>query len=120
MPILELHVPPPPLTSFHSPSLPTLDPESLALTAYFSLAIPRGEWVLIPSLPGANPTGLLPALRWGGVWVGGWGNVVDFVGKMGGVGWRLGWRLGGREGEEGNGNERGKGEGGEGRGDVIA
>ncbi|OBT86279.1 hypothetical protein VE02_05572 [Pseudogymnoascus sp. 03VT05] len=107
MPILELHVPPPPLTSFPSPSLPTLDPESLALTAYFSLAIPRGEWVLIPSLPGVNPTGVLPALRWGGVWVGGWGNVVDFVGKMGGEGWKLGG------GEEGEGN-------GEGRGDVIA
>ncbi|OBT78244.1 hypothetical protein VF21_03035 [Pseudogymnoascus sp. 05NY08] len=114
MPILELHVPPPPLTSFPSPSLPTLDPESLALTAYFSLAIPRGEWVLIPSLPGANPTGVLPALRWGGVWVGGWGNVVDFVGKMGGGG----WKLGGGEGEGENGRKGGKG--GEGRGDVIA
>ncbi|OBT64229.1 hypothetical protein VE03_06867 [Pseudogymnoascus sp. 23342-1-I1] len=113
MPLLELHIPPPPpptsSTPAYHPSLPTLDPESLALIAYFSLAIPRGEWSLIPSLPGANPTGVLPALKWGDVWVGGWGNAIDFVGKMGGEEWALGGR------EEGD-NGRGKG----GRGDVIA
>ncbi|KAL5349051.1 hypothetical protein ACLOAV_006477 [Pseudogymnoascus australis] len=117
MPILELHIPPPPPPSAsapaYHPSLPTLDPESLALIAYFSLAIPRGEWSLIPSLPGANPTGVLPALKWGEVWVGGWGNAVDFVGKMGGEEWSLGGR---EEGGDGNGNGRRKG----GRGDVIA
>jgi sorting and assembly machinery component 37 len=108
MAILALHVPPPPPNTSNT-SLPSLDPESLALIAYFSLAIPRGEWSLIPSLPGANPTGLLPALKWGDVWVGGWGNVIDFVSKMGGEE----WALGGRE-------EVDNGRGSAGRGDVIA
>lgn len=49
--LLELHVWGP---SF---SLPSIDAQCLAAIAFFSKAVPRGEWILIPSSdPTLSPT----------------------------------------------------------------
>jgi sorting and assembly machinery component 37 len=61
-------------------SLPSLDAQCLATIAYFTQAVPRDQWTLIASSdPSLSPTGELPALRNGHVWIGGFRNIVHYV-----------------------------------------
>ena len=87
--------------------LPSIDAQCLALIARFSQAIPEGQWNLIASDPLLNPLSwytsfpspqpgvanckeeVLPALKHGSIWVGGYQNIVDYMlGKS-----RSGWDL---------------------------
>lgn len=55
--VLELHIWGPAF------SLPSIDPQCLAAVAYFSLAVPRDNWVLVPSSdPSVSPTSECPLL----------------------------------------------------------
>lgn len=74
--VLELHVYPPAF------SLPSIDAHCIATIAYFSQAIPHDEWRLIATTPNNNPTGELPALRNGSIWIGGYANIVDYIRKL--------------------------------------
>ena len=74
--MLELHVYPPAF------SLPSIDAHCISTIAYFSAAIPASEYKLIATTPNNNPTGELPALRNGSIWIGGWANIVDYMRKL--------------------------------------
>ena len=95
--VLELHVWGPAF------NLPSIDPQCLAAIAYFSLAVPREEWVLIASSDASvSPnseflpllfilfyfilfiylfflTDELPAVKNGNTWVSRFSNIVDYL-----------------------------------------
>ncbi len=77
-------------------SLPSIDAQCLATIAYVSQCVPRDQWRLIASSAELNPTGELPALNNGGVWVGGRSNIIDYLGQLD-ESWKLDRDL---EGEE--------------------
>ena len=81
--VLELHVWGPAFT------LPSIDAHCLAAIAYFSQALPRGEWQLIASSPSLNPTCELPALKNDGIWIGGYANIIDYVKQLSKGAWDL-------------------------------
>lgn len=74
--MLELHVYPPAF------SLPSIDAHCVATIAYFSAALPESEYRLIADTPNNNPTGELPALRNGSIWIAGFANIVDYIRKL--------------------------------------
>lgn len=74
--MLELHVYPPAF------SLPSIDAHCIATIAYFSQALPENEWRLIADTPNNNPTGELPVLRNGSVWISGFANIIDYTRKL--------------------------------------
>ncbi|KAJ9227580.1 hypothetical protein DTO271D3_1572 [Paecilomyces variotii] len=88
--VLELHVWGPAF------SLPSIEAQSLATIAYFVLAVPKDEWVLVPSSdPSVSPTNELPALRDGTTWVSRFRNIVDYLRQYSGGEWDLdGWLTG--------------------------
>ncbi|GAD92478.1 mitochondrial import receptor subunit (Tom37), putative [Paecilomyces variotii No. 5] len=88
--VLELHVWGPAF------SLPSIEARSLATIAYFVLAVPKDEWVLVPSSdPSVSPTNELPALRNGNTWVSRFRNIVDYLRQYSGGEWDLdGWSTG--------------------------
>ncbi|KAJ6141282.1 hypothetical protein N7470_010178 [Penicillium chermesinum] len=60
--------------------LPSIDAQCLATVAYCSLALPRQAWELVAtSDPSVSPTGELPALQYGSVWVSRFRNIVDYL-----------------------------------------
>ncbi|KAI9768735.1 MAG: hypothetical protein M1840_004730 [Geoglossum simile] len=72
--ILELHVWGPAFT------LPSIDPRCLAVIAYLTHVVPRGQWVLIAGDGLAlSQTKELPSLRHGSTWVLGFRNIVDYL-----------------------------------------
>ncbi|KAJ5550901.1 hypothetical protein N7535_001161 [Penicillium sp. DV-2018c] len=61
-------------------SLPSIDAQCLAAIAYCSQALPKDSWELIASSdPSVSPTGELPALQNGSVWVSRFRNIVDYL-----------------------------------------
>lgn len=74
--MLELHVYPPAF------SLPSIDAHCIAAIAYFSQALTESEWRLIADTPNNNPTGELPALRNGSIWISGFSNIIDYTRKL--------------------------------------
>lgn len=74
--MLELHVYPPAF------SLPSIDAHCIATIAYFSAALPESEYRLIADTPNNNPTGELPALSNGSIWIAGFANIVDYIRQL--------------------------------------
>ena len=74
--MLDLHVYPPAF------SLPSIDAHCIAAIAYLSAALPREEYHIIATTPNSNPSGELPALRNGSIWIGGYANIVDYIRKI--------------------------------------
>lgn len=74
--MLELHVYPPAF------SLPSIDAHCVATIAYFSAALPESEYRLIADTPNNNPTGELPVLRNGSIWISGFANIVDYIKQL--------------------------------------
>ncbi|CAG8335255.1 unnamed protein product [Penicillium salamii] len=61
-------------------SLPSIDAQCLAIIAYCSEVLPKGSWELVAtSDPSVSPTGELPALQNGEVWVSRFRNIVDYL-----------------------------------------
>ncbi|ODM15218.1 hypothetical protein SI65_09457 [Aspergillus cristatus] len=87
--VLELHIWGPAF------SLPSIDPQCLAAVAYFSLAVPNDNWVLVPSSdPSVSPTNELPALRNGSTWVSRFRNIVNYLRQYSDGSWDLDRGLG--------------------------
>ncbi len=62
--------------------LPSIDAECLAAIAYLRHALSSDEWVLVPSSdPKVCPTGELPALKSGSLWISRYRNIVDYLRK---------------------------------------
>lgn len=111
--VLELHVWGPAF------SLPSIDAQCLAAIAYFTQAVPKGQWVLVASSdPALSPTSMyasnqkplrppdltegchleeLPALRDGATWIGGFRNVLDYIRQYSHGQWDLDGDLGPQE-----------------------
>ncbi|KAI9715271.1 MAG: hypothetical protein M1812_006082 [Candelaria pacifica] len=74
--------------------LPSIDAQCIAATAYLSQAVPRENWKLVassdPTLsPASVSTDELPALRDGSTWVGGFGNIVQYLKRYSDGKWDL-------------------------------
>jgi sorting and assembly machinery component 37 len=75
--VLELHIWGPGF------GLPSIDPYCLASIAACSELLPPNSWVLIAAnSPSSSPLGELPALRHGPQWVGGFRNIVKYLGNI--------------------------------------
>ncbi|KAJ5174720.1 uncharacterized protein N7482_000597 [Penicillium canariense] len=75
-------------------SLPSIDAQCLAAIAYCSLALPKGSWELVAtSDPSVSPTGELPALQDGSVWVSRFRNIVDYLRQYSDGEWDLDHQL---------------------------
>ena len=62
--------------------LPSVDAECLAAVAYLRHAVNSDEWVLVASSdPKVCPTGELPALKSGTLWISRYRNIVDYLHK---------------------------------------
>ncbi|KAJ4058862.1 hypothetical protein NW756_000564 [Fusarium oxysporum] len=60
--------------------LPSIDPECLAIITYLYSSLPVSAWRLIPSNdPSISPCNTLPALYDEGVWVSGFGPIVEYL-----------------------------------------
>ncbi|KAJ5095718.1 hypothetical protein NUU61_005074 [Penicillium alfredii] len=71
-------------------ALPSIDAQCLATIAYCSLVLPKGSWELIPSSDlSVSPTGELPALQNGTVWVSRFRNIVDYLRQYSEGAWDL-------------------------------
>ncbi|KAJ5628908.1 Mitochondrial outer membrane transport complexTom37/metaxin [Penicillium lividum] len=71
-------------------NLPSIEAQCLATIAYCSLVLPKDSWELIASSdPSVSPTGELPALRDGSVWVSRFRNIVDYLRKCSNGDWNL-------------------------------
>ncbi|KAJ5156117.1 hypothetical protein N7492_008920 [Penicillium capsulatum] len=71
-------------------SLPSIEPHCLATIAYCSLVLPKGAWELVASSdPSVSPTGELPALQNGSVWVSRFRNIVDYLRQYSSGDWDL-------------------------------
>ncbi|KAJ5327529.1 hypothetical protein MYU51_009215 [Penicillium brevicompactum] len=71
-------------------SLPSIDAQCLAVIAYCSEALPKGSWELVAtSDPSVSPTGELPALQNGEVWVSRFRNIVDYLRQYSEGAWNL-------------------------------
>ncbi|KOS38062.1 hypothetical protein ACN38_g11132 [Penicillium nordicum] len=71
-------------------SLPSIDAQCLAAIAYCSEVLPKDSWELIASSdPSVSPTGELPALQNGSVWVSRFRNIVDYLRQYSEGAWNL-------------------------------
>ncbi|OQE28476.1 hypothetical protein PENSTE_c003G08250 [Penicillium steckii] len=71
-------------------ALPSIDAQCLAAIAYCSLALPKGSWELVASSdPSVSPTGELPALQNGAVWVSRFRSIVDYLRQYSKGAWDL-------------------------------
>ncbi|KAJ5724179.1 hypothetical protein N7488_002214, partial [Penicillium malachiteum] len=71
-------------------SLPSIEAQCLAAIAYCSLALPKDSWELVASSdPSVSPTGELPALQNGPIWVSRFRNIVDYIRKYSNGEWDL-------------------------------
>ncbi|CAG7919237.1 unnamed protein product [Penicillium olsonii] len=71
-------------------SLPSIDAQCLAIIAYCSEVLPKGSWELVAtSDPSVSPTGELPALQNGEVWVSRFRNIVDYLRQYSEGAWYL-------------------------------
>ncbi|KAJ5591015.1 hypothetical protein N7450_004987 [Penicillium hetheringtonii] len=71
-------------------ALPSIDAQCLATIAYCSLALPKGSWELVASSdPSVSPTGELPALQNGAVWVSRFRSIVDYLRQYSNGAWDL-------------------------------
>ncbi|KAJ5863663.1 uncharacterized protein N7529_005579 [Penicillium soppii] len=60
--------------------LPSIDAQCLSVIAYCSEVLPKDSWELVAtSDPSVSPTGELPALQNGSVWVSRFRNIVDYL-----------------------------------------
>ncbi|KAG5753371.1 hypothetical protein H9Q69_001657 [Fusarium xylarioides] len=60
--------------------LPSIDPECLAIITYLHSSLPVSAWRLVPSNdPSVSPCNTLPALYREGVWVSGFGPIVEYL-----------------------------------------
>ncbi|KAI5846679.1 outer mitochondrial membrane transport complex protein-domain-containing protein [Tricharina praecox] len=63
--------------------LPSIDPHCLSAIAYLQLAVPRGEWQIIPSSnPHLSPSKTLPALQHSTVWSTGLPQILDYITQL--------------------------------------
>ncbi|RDA89577.1 hypothetical protein CP533_6969 [Ophiocordyceps camponoti-saundersi (nom. inval.)] len=63
--------------------LASIDAECLAAIAYLRNALPCSDWRLVPSSdPSRSPQNHLPALYHDGVWVSGYGQIVDHLASI--------------------------------------
>ncbi|CAI7618704.1 unnamed protein product [Penicillium manginii] len=70
--------------------LPSIDAQCLAAIAYCSLALPKDSWEVVASSdPSVSPTGELPALQNGAVWVSRFRSIVDYLRKHSNGAWDL-------------------------------
>ncbi|RDA86024.1 hypothetical protein CP532_4688 [Ophiocordyceps camponoti-leonardi (nom. inval.)] len=79
--------PPPPPLDLHvwGPAfgLASIDAECLAAIAYLRNGLPSSDWRLVPSSdPSRSPQNHLPALYHDGVWVSGYGQIVDHLAPL--------------------------------------
>ncbi|KAJ5163194.1 Mitochondrial import receptor subunit (Tom37) [Penicillium coprophilum] len=82
--VLQLHVWGPAFT------LPSIDAQCLAAIAYCSEVLPKDSWELIASSdPSVSPTGELPALQNGSIWVSRFRNIVDYLRQYSEGAWNL-------------------------------
>ncbi|KAJ5703409.1 hypothetical protein N7493_011798 [Penicillium malachiteum] len=71
-------------------SLPSIEAQCLAAISYCSLALPKDSWELVASSdPSVSPTGELPALQNGSIWVSRFRNIVDYIRKYSNGEWDL-------------------------------
>ncbi|KAJ5693134.1 hypothetical protein N7462_002557 [Penicillium macrosclerotiorum] len=71
-------------------SLPSIEAQCLAAIAYCSIALPKGSWELVAtSDPSVSPTGELPAIQNGTVWVSRFRNIVDYLRQYSDGAWDL-------------------------------
>ncbi|KAJ5903101.1 hypothetical protein N7504_005484 [Penicillium tannophilum] len=71
-------------------NLPSIEAQCLAAIAYCSLTLPKDSWELVASSdPSVSPTGELPALQNGSVWVSRFRNIVDYLRKYSNGEWDL-------------------------------
>ncbi|KAJ5436083.1 Mitochondrial outer membrane transport complex Tom37/metaxin [Penicillium cf. griseofulvum] len=71
-------------------SLPSIDAQCLAAIAYCSEVLPKDSWELIASSdPSVSPTGELPALQNGSIWVSRFRNIVDYLRQYSEGAWHL-------------------------------
>ncbi|CAI7649444.1 unnamed protein product [Penicillium pancosmium] len=71
-------------------ALPSIDAQCLAAIAYCSLALPKDSWELVASSdPSVSPTGELPALQNGAVWVSRFRSIVDYLRQYSKGAWDL-------------------------------
>ncbi|KAK2747369.1 hypothetical protein FQN55_005118 [Onygenales sp. PD_40] len=99
--VLELHIWGPAF------GLPSIDPQCIAMVAYFALAVPakkmgaggeREQWVLIAdSDPGMVPTNELPALWTGTRWISRFRNIVEYLSQHSDGEWDLDRWMGHKE-----------------------
>ncbi|PGH07925.1 hypothetical protein AJ79_06133 [Helicocarpus griseus UAMH5409] len=87
--------------------LPSIDPQCIAMVAYFALAVPakkrgaggeREQWVLVAdSDPGMVPTNELPALWTGTRWISRFRNIVEYLSQYSDGEWDLDRWMGHKE-----------------------
>ncbi|OQE90282.1 hypothetical protein PENNAL_c0012G05525 [Penicillium nalgiovense] len=71
-------------------ALPSIDAQCLAAIAYCSEVLPKDSWELIASSdPSVSPTGELPALQNGSIWVSRFRNIVDYLRQYSEGAWNL-------------------------------
>ncbi|KAJ5103831.1 hypothetical protein N7532_004360 [Penicillium argentinense] len=74
--------------------LPSIEAHCLATIAYCSVALPKGSWEVVASSdPSVSPTGELPALQNGAVWVSRFRNIVDYLRQYSNGAWDLDQQL---------------------------